>query len=230
MKKILVLVLMVSACGQVNPDTYKSGQNPTYGRSDGWYFDSNYNMNLIVNGTSVYTIAADGSGATLENGATILNDVDGEIQLADASEDISFGFGTSNTAIMSSDTGVIVLDLGDVGTTLQLANDQTIVSDTNNEIQFGDGGEDISMGFGTANECVLSSDTGVVALDFADVLPKSTATGSLGWAIVAGANTACNTTCVHACVFGFDDGAADAEMIVACDDATADRCLCAGPT
>ena len=340
MKKFLVCALMLAACGQVNPDTYKKGDNPTYGRSDGWYFDSSYNMVLIINGTPVYTVTADGSGATLLNGATILNDVDGEIQFADASEDISFGFGTGNTVILTSDTGVVTLDLaavgttmvlandqtivsdtdneiqlgdgtedmsfgfgtadtvelssdtgvisldlgavgttlvlandqsivsdtnneiqfgdgsedvslgfatadtvewstdtgvvgmdfGTVGTTLTLANDQTIVSDSDNEIQFGDGGEDISLGFGTPDTVVLSSDTGVVAMDFGAVLPICTSGGSLGWAIVAGADTACNTTCTHACVFGFDDGAADAETIVACDDATADKCLCAGGT
>lgn len=48
------------------------------------------------------------------------------------------------------------------------------------------------------------------------------------WSIVAGGNTACNTTCTAPCVMGFDDGAADAETIVACTDAAADKCLCAG--
>lgn len=54
-----------------------------------------------------------------------------------------------------------------------------------------------------------------------------TATG-LGWTIVSGANTACNTTCgAAACVFGFND-VSDAETPVECDDATADLCVCAG--
>lgn len=48
------------------------------------------------------------------------------------------------------------------------------------------------------------------------------------WSVVSGANTACNTTCTAPCVFGFDSGAADAELIVACTDATADICVCAG--
>lgn len=54
---------------------------------------------------------------------------------------------------------------------------------------------------------------------------KSTRTTDIGWSIVAGANTACNTTCTNACVFGFED---TNDTIVGCTDATADKCLCAG--
>lgn len=52
-------------------------------------------------------------------------------------------------------------------------------------------------------------------------------TTDLGWAVVAGANTACNTTCTSACVFGVNTAATEAD-IVGCADATADECLCAG--
>ena len=54
-----------------------------------------------------------------------------------------------------------------------------------------------------------------------------TATGDIGWSVVAGANTACNTTCTNACVFGVNTAATEAD-IVDCADATADECLCAG--
>ena len=53
----------------------------------------------------------------------------------------------------------------------------------------------------------------------------STIATSIGWAVVAGANTACNTTCTNGCVVGQDTGTG---AIVACDGATADLCLCAG--
>lgn len=53
----------------------------------------------------------------------------------------------------------------------------------------------------------------------------STGTSSLGWGVVSGANTACNTTCTNACVFG--QNTADMS-IVDCDTATADVCVCAG--
>lgn len=54
----------------------------------------------------------------------------------------------------------------------------------------------------------------------------STATGSLGWSVVAGANTACTTTCTGAAVFGQNTDAAG--IIVGPSDATADVCVCAG--
>lgn len=51
-------------------------------------------------------------------------------------------------------------------------------------------------------------------------------TTDLGWSIVAGADTACNTTCTYACVFGQET---TSKAVLACTDATADSCLCAGP-
>lgn len=58
----------------------------------------------------------------------------------------------------------------------------------------------------------------------------STATGSLGWAVVDGAdNTACTSQCTGAAVFGLDLAAgATAPAMVGPADATADICLCAG--
>lgn len=50
----------------------------------------------------------------------------------------------------------------------------------------------------------------------------------IGWTISAGANTACNTTCTtSACVIGEDTSVLGS--FVTCADATADRCICAGP-
>jgi len=49
----------------------------------------------------------------------------------------------------------------------------------------------------------------------------------MGWAVVAGADTACTTTCTFACLFGVNTASATAD-IVNCADATADECLCAG--
>lgn len=56
----------------------------------------------------------------------------------------------------------------------------------------------------------------------------STGTSSIGWSIVTGANTACNTTCTSACVMGQDTTAGVGGPWLACTDATADQCLCAG--
>ncbi len=55
----------------------------------------------------------------------------------------------------------------------------------------------------------------------------SSRTSDIGWSVVAGANTACNTTCTNACVFGIDTAATN-NAILACTDAAADSCLCAG--
>jgi hypothetical protein len=54
----------------------------------------------------------------------------------------------------------------------------------------------------------------------------STIATAIGWSVVAGANTACNTTCTNGCVVGQDTGTAN--IFGACTDATADVCLCAG--
>lgn len=53
----------------------------------------------------------------------------------------------------------------------------------------------------------------------------STSTTDIGWSVVSGANTACNTTCTNGCVFG--QNTADMS-IVDCAAATADVCICAG--
>lgn len=50
-------------------------------------------------------------------------------------------------------------------------------------------------------------------------------TGTIGWALVSGANTACTTTCTTPCVIGQNTATF---ALVACTDATADVCLCAG--
>lgn len=58
-----------------------------------------------------------------------------------------------------------------------------------------------------------------------DVKLTSKATSDIGWSIQSAANQACNTTCTHACVFGQET---TSKAILACTDATADVCLCAG--
>lgn len=54
----------------------------------------------------------------------------------------------------------------------------------------------------------------------------STRTSDVGWSVVNAANQACNTTCTSACVVGIDT--AGTGGFLACTDATADSCLCAG--
>lgn len=53
----------------------------------------------------------------------------------------------------------------------------------------------------------------------------SSRTSDLGWSVVSATNQACNTTCTSACVFGQET---TSKAILACTDATADTCVCAG--
>lgn len=60
----------------------------------------------------------------------------------------------------------------------------------------------------------------------------NTNTGSMGWSVVAAANQACTTTCTFGAVVGLDQGTLGAVLpsLVGTSDATADQCLCSGPS
>ena len=98
---------------------------------------------------------------------------------------------------------------------------------------YGTSGEWICMagacliGHAQADSITMTTDGGTIAID-GDLTAAPTDGLDLGWTIVAGANVACNTTCTYACVLGFELGAWDATSLLACTDATADTCLCAG--
>ena len=86
---------------------------------------------------------------------------------------------------------------------------------------------------GWLKTATINSDTGTV--DFGDDnittsgTIKSSNTNTIGWTFNVAANQICNTTCTNACVFGIDSEAtATSTIIVACDNAVADNCLCAG--
>jgi len=51
---------------------------------------------------------------------------------------------------------------------------------------------------------------------------------TVNWELKAQLNTACTTTCTYACVMGFATNTGG-DSIVSCTDATADKCICAGP-
>ena len=70
--------------------------------------------------------------------------------------------------------------------------------------------------------------TSAQAATFAGAV-TTTATGSLGWSYVTGADTPCTTTCTNAAVFGVNLAAgASSPVIVDASSATADACVCAG--
>lgn len=69
---------------------------------------------------------------------------------------------------------------------------------------------------------------GTASLEFKDAFFDGTVTLdalSMPLSVVAGANTACSTTCTGLCMFGVNTAATEAD-IVDCADATADECLC----
>ena len=76
--------------------------------------------------------------------------------------------GTSATWSISK-AGAITCVGVDTTSTITLANDETILNDTNHEIQLGNGTEDISFGFGTADTLTMTTDTGVATINWGDL-------------------------------------------------------------
>lgn len=76
-----------------------------------------------------------------------------------------------------------------------------------------------NVGIGTASPMNTLQVNGTVQIDNVN---------SMGWTVVSAANQACNTTCTSACVMGEDTSVVG--TWVACTDASADICLCAGPS
>ncbi len=113
-------------------------------------------------------------------------------------------------------------------------NAEIYYNGTNLVIDVTNGGGKVSIPDGltltgsTINGSVIGGVTPAAA-----TVTNLTATGSvtfsaatnIGWSVVSGANTACNTTCTNACVFGQDTGT---NAIVDCASALADKCVCAG--
>ncbi len=95
------------------------------------------------------------------------------------------------------------------------------------------GGSDITYDAGTGDTHIFSVagvSTEVIGAGTHTITGTftSSATSDLGWSVVAGANTACNTTCTSACVTGIDTLGTGG--FLGCAVATADFCLCAGPS
>lgn len=77
-------------------------------------------------------------------------------------------------------------------------------------------------------EAITAGGTLAIAADGDVSFPSGsdlTLPSGMSWSVVAGANTACSTTCTGVCLFGVNTAATEAD-IVNCADATADECLC----
>lgn len=87
-----------------------------------------------------------------------------------------------------------------------------------------------NVGIGTATPGQTLDVKGTVR--FSNSLLNTTSTTGIGWSEHNATNQACNTTCgTSACVIGLDIGTVGVvnSGFVACTDATADDCICAGP-
>lgn len=110
-----------------------------------------------------------------------------------------------------------------VGNSTDLAN----VADNSSAalVAMSDGTVDIFRGYSTGSTKIISITTAGNISTGGTIV--STRTNDIGWSVQSAANQACNTTCTNACVFGMDTGSTT-NSLLACTDATADLCLCAG--
>lgn len=116
--------------------------------------------------------------------SVIRSDTAQELEIASGSEDVSFGFGTSDTLTMSSDTGVVAMDFGSLVTvsgistlTGSTASDLTIqvTSDTASEDlviqQLGSGAYSVEiLSAGTGTDSILIQATKGIDIDAVDDL------------------------------------------------------------
>lgn len=152
---------------------------------------------------------------------------------------------SSDDLLIMSDAGDVIklgvagstyLTLGTTGTLTFAASNARVVggatsfairdsTDSNNNLSISDAGAVTTRAGITVNSGNVQISSG--ALSATDTITSS-ATGSLGWAIVDQTdNQACTTGCTNACVAGQDLAGAN-KPLVGCSDATADICLCAG--
>ena len=109
----------------------------------------------------------------------------------------------------------------DAGTAILYSGDPATA-----DVSIGAADDIIFEALGGTDSLVI--DTATQAATFTGKVTSSAA-ADIGWSVVAGTNVACNTTCTSACVFGFDVTAGNVTGLpLACTDATADVCICAG--
>lgn len=223
----------------VNGEFYQADQ-ATFGDDVDMYAAVN-----LINLTGIYqfrTLAGDGSADldiwSIYDGSTLVN----KIWFDDTGSNIEVTGGFQAQKLMSTSdisgqslTSVNRLKLT-TGLVESVANTLSLIMDNG-----GNSGDDVSMSMLDDNTIyathatdgatyVITSVQGDLELaakaGSAVVISGSTLKGAgtnLGWVIQTGGDTACDTTCTGACVFGFED---TSNLPVACNDASADRCLC----
>ena len=238
-------------------DTYDGCPTVSVSTANGELYvegDIEADANLNVAGTSTVTGTSTFTGdVTLSGGAGALNfGNDGSIVVEDNNAAAFLVGSTGQLNLLTLDTaddtetvvvtGTTATDAFSVATgeatfaervdfadLVALSDGATIDQSANNVVTIAENSEDIEFTF-AADLCTIASTTGATlaitpATAIAGVLSGS---GTAAWgSIVAGADTACNTTCTAPCLFGVNTASLTAD-IVDCTDATADECLCFG--
>lgn len=173
----------------------------------GWFFDNTYSAptydaHYLVGGVDWLELS--GSSTTLTMSSEQATTLD--IQIA-----LTFDAATFSDAITLSDGAVI---------------DQA----ANNSLDFTENSETLSLDFSSNLVDIDASGTGAaVSVTSSSTIQLLNGGATAGWSAPTGANTACATTCAGAgaCLFGIDNAG---PTLVACADATADSCICGGPS
>ncbi len=187
----------------------------------------------IANGTTLRVLYQ--SGTTLTQGQGFTVPADGTVLLkgsgtgangAVRSQNSLGAFAETTLATYGSATGLTIFGVSSnsLGTIIANGNSLTglaIGTTTSDPVILGTNG--------TAALTISTSQNSTFAGTVTASTFTGTGTGGLGWAVVAGADTACETTCTAPCVFGWVLTAGNITgSLLACDDVTADACLCAG--
>lgn len=131
---------------------------------------------------------------------------------------------------VSASSGWVYLSstIGD-GESLTGGNAGTIDNQTNGSWAITEAGETLSLDYSSNLVDIDASGTGAsVTVTSTGTILLLNAGISAGWTAPTGANTACATTCAGtgACIIGMNTGG----TFVDCADATADSCICSGPS
>jgi hypothetical protein len=168
-------------------------------------------MNTLVDGASFGYYITNTSTSLVDT--EINNSTTRAFNVLDSKVSISGSLvGISNAGWGLNLTGTRTLFILDITPTLVGASGEFTI----------DGSLDLTWA-GAATYSTMWSDQGVTTVRAL----QSNSTTDIGWTVQTHANQACNTTCIHGCVFGENTAALTYE-IVDCADATADRCICAG--
>lgn len=170
----------------------------------------------IASGTTAISSGSDTSLCFDDGG--VINCADTGLTYVKATAALTVGVAataTGKVGIAGTTSGVVTITAGDAAGTYNF----------NLPASAGTSGQYLISGGGGSTVQSYTS-VGSFTTVAASSTITSTRTTDIGWSVVAGADTACNTTCTNACVVGFDSGASN--LPVACTDAAADVCLCAG--